>query len=151
MSDTFDDWGFDEDDYINGYARQASHEKDIWYYHQWCELLSFHQDFEKAVLVTLRTDSDTTRTLRVPKSIIGKMETTITFKTKETQTRYLIHTKTLAKLLDVDVIYKKDNKEYTFMSAAGHDRYFMDSSNDYGVSIPIKELTYLRYKNHDIV
>jgi hypothetical protein len=164
MSDTFDHYGDAMNSYLNydmeehyvdqyrypRYPRYSSSPKqdiDIWHYHGWYELVAFHQEFEKFILVTLKLESSTDITVRVPKSIIGKMETTVTFNTNVTQTRYLIHAKTLHKLSEVDVIYLKDNKEYTFMGVDKDSNYFMDKGNDYAISIPISELTYFKYEN----
>jgi hypothetical protein len=167
MSDTFDHYGdamnsyldyqleedeFDQYSLYSHYPRQSninSNKKDIdiWHYHGWYELVAFHQEFEKFILITLKLESNNNITVSVPKSIIGKMETTVTFNTNETKTRYLIHTKTLHKLSEVDVIYLKDNKEYTFMGVDKDGNYFMDRGNDYAISIPISELTYFKYEN----
>jgi hypothetical protein len=158
MSDTFDHYGDAWESYLNydmeehyvdqySYPRYSSSSKqdiDPWYYHSWYELEAFHQEFEKSILVTLRLNSNTKRSVLVPKSIIGKMENTVTYKTGETQTRYLIHAGTLNKLLDLDVIYRDNKKEYTFIGKDSDDRYLV-SGNDYHVSIPVSNLTYYKY------
>lgn len=142
MSDYFD---FDDDLYELYYADEyddfeSSRRLDPLYYHDWYELVAFHKEFEKAILITLRIDYKI-RPVLVPKSIIRKMETINDYLTNETQIRYLIHTKTLQnKLPLIDIFYTKNNVLYKFVNLTDGNALVTTDYN--ATQIPFDELIY---------
>lgn len=145
MSDCFD---FDDDLYELYYADEyndldyskSSRVSDPLYYHDWYKLITFHREFEKAILVTLMVDYKI-RPVLVPKSIIRKMETINDYSTKETQIRYLIHTETLKnKLPPIDIFYTKNNILYQFVNLT--DDNALVTAEGIPTQIPFNELMY---------
>jgi hypothetical protein len=129
---------------------RSSSEKDPWYYHDWYELVAFHKEFNKSILVTLKIGGPFPKSYLVPISIVGKLETTTTFKTNTIISRYLLHTDTLFKLLEVDITYRWKDRYYKFIDVSDHRHYCLEADDQERITAPIRELSYVSwYRNED--
>jgi hypothetical protein len=126
------------------YIRKLSTDtQNQWYYHGWYDLVVFHKDFEKAILITLRTYDDVV-TYLVPKSIIGKLVTTVDFKANTSISKYLIHNATLRKISEVEVTYTYIYDDYKFVEMIDNDRCIIERDNR-SVVVSFSDLTYVRW------
>lgn len=139
-----------EEDFSDGYLSTPNYIRKLstdsqnqWYYHGWYELVVFHKDFEKAILITLRTYDDVV-TYLVPKSIIGKLESTVDFKANTTISKYLIHNATLRKISEVEVTYTYRGDDYKFVEMVDNNRCKIERDNR-SITVSFSDLTYVRW------
>lgn len=137
MSDIFDHefdaWesnfnGYLEHELGEEYYYSKPFDKDPWKYHNWYNLAAFHKDFEKAILVSLRVDG-CEKSYMIPKSIIGKLETTVNFKTNTSTSKYLIHQGTFRKLSPVEITYAQGAEDFKFVMTSFDGRYSLRNAN----------------------
>lgn len=124
------------------------YERDEWKFHGWYKLSAFHKDFEKAILATIWINQ-TEATYVIPKSIIGKLETTVNFKTGYSTSRYLIHTNTLRKLDRVEVTYAQDTEDFKFIATSFDGRYCLRNAKR-EIDVTPDKVQYVRWSKMEI-